>query len=188
MSKGYGQMMRRALTAGLIALSANTYAVENPDNIFGYWRVIDDRSGFAKAIARFSRNADGTYVGVVMRTIPRPDYTPIEVCQKCPPPFTNRKVVGMPIVWFKETNSGKPNERGWDFVRGHAIDPIQGKIYQGKARLSPDQRRLVMRGYVGVSMFGRSQVWIREEADSPLLDGLPKFDPNQKFEIELPAK
>lgn len=184
----YRQIVRSSLMAGLLVLTSMSYAVENPDNILGYWRVMDDRSGFAKAIARFSKNEDGTYVGVIMRTIPRPDYTPIEVCQKCPAPFTNRKVVGMPIVWFKETNSNKPNERGWDYVRGHAIDPIQGKIYQGKARLSPDQRRLVMRGYVGVSMLGRSQIWIREEADSPLLDGLPKFDPAQKIEVDVPKR
>jgi hypothetical protein len=185
-------VLRQSVKASLLAVMMMgggwCHAVENPDNILGYWRVMDDRSGFAKAIARFSKNEDGTYVGIIMRTIPRPDYKPIDVCQKCPAPFTNRKVIGMPIVWFKETNSTKANERGWDYVRGHAIDPLQGKIYQGKARLSPDQRRLVMRGYVGVSMLGRSQIWIREEADSPLLEGLPKFDPNQKLEIEVPQK
>jgi uncharacterized protein (DUF2147 family) len=43
------------------------------------------------------------------------------------------------------------------------LDPLSGKVYRAKARLSPDGRRLSMRGYVGVSMLGRSQSWFREE-------------------------
>ena len=65
MMNGYRQIVRTVFMAGLMALGSHSYAVENPDNILGYWRVMDDRSGFAKAIARFSKNADGTYVGAM---------------------------------------------------------------------------------------------------------------------------
>ena len=60
MMNGYRQIVRTVFMAGLMALGSHSYAVENPDNILGYWRVMDDRSGFAKAISRFSKNADGT--------------------------------------------------------------------------------------------------------------------------------
>ena len=45
---------------------------------------------------------------------------------------------------------------------GYVIDPLTGKIYNSKAVLSKDGRRLAMRGYTDMSALGRSQTWIRE--------------------------
>ncbi len=168
-----------------LGLAASGLAQAVPDDILGYWRVIDDRTGFAKAIAFFNKNADGYYVGRIMSTIPRPDYTPITVCQKCPPPFTNRKVIGMPVAWFK-ANPTAIEGKTWEYTQGHALDPIQGRIYQGKAKISPDRRRLTMRGYLGVSLLGRTQTWIREDAGSPLLKNLPSVEEAEKEQVELP--
>ncbi len=50
----------------------------------------------------------------------------------------------------------------WRRSSRRLLDPLSGRIYRCKAKLSPDGRRLTMRGYVGVSMLGRSQSWIRE--------------------------
>ena len=46
---------------------------------------------------------------------------------------------------------------------GTVIDPEEGKIY--KARLTPVDggKKLELRGYIGVPMFGRTQTWIRVE-------------------------
>ncbi len=46
------------------------------------------------------------------------------------------------------------------------MDPANGKIYKGKGRISPDGRRLWMRGYIGISMLGRTEVWLRDEGNS----------------------
>jgi len=41
------------------------------------------------------------------------------------------------------------------------LDPISGKVYKGKARLSANGKRLTLRGYVGVSVIGRSVTWVK---------------------------
>lgn len=42
---------------------------------------------------------------------------------------------------------------------GHLYDPKTGKTYSGKFELEGESLRL--RGYVGISLFGRSEVWQR---------------------------
>jgi uncharacterized protein (DUF2147 family) len=41
------------------------------------------------------------------------------------------------------------------------LDPKNGKIYKCKITPSEDGRSLEVRGYLGVSIFGRSQTWYR---------------------------
>lgn len=50
-----------------------------------------------------------------------------------------------------------------NYEKGRVIDPLGGKIYDAKVRLSSNGKRLTLRGYVGVSALGRSQTWIRQE-------------------------
>ena len=42
---------------------------------------------------------------------------------------------------------------------GHLYDPQSGRTYSGK--ITPDGDHLKLRGYIGVSLFGRSEVWNR---------------------------
>lgn len=107
---------------------------------------------------QINKEADGSYSGTIIRTIPRPDYIPKEFCQNCPAPYTNQPIVGLKIL-----NGLKQDQLHHSNFKDAAIlDPLSGKIYKAKARLSADGRRLSMRGYVGVSMLGRSQSWFRE--------------------------
>ncbi|HEX7229389.1 MAG TPA: DUF2147 domain-containing protein, partial [Candidatus Binatia bacterium] len=41
--------------------------------------------------------------------------------------------------------------------------PESGKIYQAKMKLIDGGKKLEVRGFIGFSLFGRSQTWIREE-------------------------
>src|SRR6185295_4037534 len=43
------------------------------------------------------------------------------------------------------------------------LNPETGKIYNAKMSLSPDGKRLTVRGFIGLSIFGRSQTWTRVE-------------------------
>lgn len=125
-------------------------------DITGIWKNIDDKTGSSKAVLEIRKESNGTYTGKVIKVTPRPGYTPKQLCVNCPAPYTNKPILGMDIL----RNLQESGEN--DFTGGRIIDPLTGKIYSMKAKLSPNGNRLLLRGYVGVSALGRSQTWIRE--------------------------
>jgi uncharacterized protein (DUF2147 family) len=54
----------------------------------------------------------------------------------------------------------KPDRADWD--GGKILDPVKGQIYNAKLSLADNGRSLKVRGYIGVSLFGRTQIWVRE--------------------------
>ena len=146
----------KGLLIGLTCLITSSFAFSA--DIAGYWRTIDDKTGFSKAIMEIKQQADGTYDATVVKILPRPGYTPKEICQNCPAPYTNKRILGLtPVSGLKE-DPKRPN----NYIDAQVLDPLSGKIYKGKAKMSNDGRILTMRGYVGISALGRSQTWIRE--------------------------
>ncbi len=128
-------------------------------DITGTWRSIDDKTGFSKALIEIEKDSNGAYEGKIVKVIPRPGYTPKETCQNCPAPFTNKPTLGLKVLMDLKQDTKNDN----NFINGKVLDPLSGKIYSSKAKLSNDGRRLSMRGYVGISALGRSQTWLREE-------------------------
>ena len=141
-----------------VTLADPTHAPVSTD-ITGYWRNIDDVTGFSKGIVHIQRTANGTYFGRIVEIIPRPNYVPMELCNNCPEPFTGQKILGLTAVWnLKSVPSTASSYNG-----GHVIDPLNGKIYAADVKVSADGRRLTLRGsIIGASLLKRSQTWIRE--------------------------
>ncbi len=44
-----------------------------------------------------------------------------------------------------------------------SLIPFSGKLYSLKGKISPNGKKLFLRGYLGVSAVGRSQTWLRVE-------------------------
>ena len=158
------RLMPRATPLLLIAnllLGAPSLAQANTeaDTILGHWRTIDDVTGFATARIEISKDATGKYVGTIREMFTRPNYAPIELCQNCPKPFTDRKVIGLPILWNLQANPTEAQR----YNQGYVIDPLNGKIYAGDVKMSRDGRRITLRGKViGAGLFNRSQTWLRD--------------------------
>jgi uncharacterized protein (DUF2147 family) len=51
---------------------------------------------------------------------------------------------------------------GGEFSGGEILEPDNGKIYRCKLKVKDQGSALFVRGYLGASMFGRSQTWTRE--------------------------
>lgn len=134
-------------------------SLANAADLAGIWRTIDDKTGVVRAHIEMVKQADGSYIGTLVKDFPAPGETPLVNCSKCPAPYTNKPVVGLQILKGFREDPKKPN----NYINGKVLDPRHGHLYSGKAKLSADGRKLRLRGYVGVSVLGRSQTWLRQE-------------------------
>ena len=66
-----------------------------------------------------------------------------------------RKVVGITMLWGFEPDG----ENQWD--SGRIYDPSSGKTYKCIIRLRGGGKLLHVRGYVGISLIGKTQIWSR---------------------------
>ncbi|MDM1763689.1 MULTISPECIES: DUF2147 domain-containing protein [unclassified Acinetobacter] len=143
---------------GLIALIGmgcltNIYA----SPLTGYWKSVDDRTGEALSIIEIKKLEDGTYGGFIVHRFAAPGGVVLTNCTKCPEPYKNKPLLGMQILSGFIEDPKKENH----FIHGKVLEAKSGKIFEGKGQLTTDGRRFRLRGFVGVSMLGRTQVWVK---------------------------
>ncbi len=149
---------QRPLLFGLfLALCWSMSSIASAAGIEGNWRSIDDKTGAAKSIIKIEKNSNGTYSGTIEKVLPQVGYTPKKNCVNCPAPFTDKPIEGLNIIWGLVPVASDDGV----YDKGKILDPLSGKIYRAKLTLGPEGKTLNVRGYVGVSMFGRSQIWQR---------------------------
>ncbi|MBI1451403.1 MULTISPECIES: DUF2147 domain-containing protein [Acinetobacter] len=136
-------------------ISSLSYA--NDDPLVGKWKTIDDRTGYSRADVEIKKKPDGTYEGVIVETRNIPGTDKMVICSNCPGHLKDKPFLGLPFIWGFKNDPDNP----LSYVQGKVLDPIGGKIYKGKARLNASGKRLTIRGYVGVSVIGRSVTWIK---------------------------
>lgn len=116
----------------------------------GLWTTIDDKTGQKRAIVKVLVSGE-TLSATIVDIFPAPGDTGI--CSKCPGEFKDKPIKGMQFVWgLKDQGNGEWND-------GQILDPKTGKIYRAKMTLKDN--KLLVRGYIGISLLGRTQVWIR---------------------------
>jgi uncharacterized protein (DUF2147 family) len=49
--------------------------------------------------------------------------------------------------------------QGQEYGGGEILDPDTGNVYRATLRVDKGGKKLTVRGYLGISLFGRSQVW-----------------------------
>lgn len=122
----------------------------------GLWRTIDDETGKERSLIRITE-AGGEWQGVVEKIFPQPGDHPQNLCEKCEGELKDKPVLGMRILWaLKKKNDTK-------YEGGTILDPKNGKTYRCKLTVLEQGRKLEVRGYIGISLLGRSQIWLREE-------------------------
>lgn len=157
-------MQKKSIRKGILGLVLSLASVTAfSATIEGFWHSIDDRTGEKLSIVEIRKGADGTFRGKILYRYPVPGGVALTHCTKCPPPYTNQPIVGLEFFSGFKQDEKNPNL----YVDGRVLEPKSGKIYKGKANLSADGKRLRLRGYVGVSALGRTQVWIRTDNANP---------------------
>lgn len=116
----------------------------------GMWTTIDDKTGEKRAVIELVEKG-GVLNGTIVKVYSQSDDT--GVCAKCPDKFKDKPIIGLQFLWGLK-------DRGddvWD--DGKILDAQSGKIYNVKATVKGD--KLYVRGYIGISLLGRTQVWVR---------------------------
>lgn len=145
---------KHAALAGVLLASAVT-AMAQADSPVGTWQTIDDSTGQPKALVQISQDGGGALSGKVIKGLGANDQ-PDRRCTACTDARKDQPILGMTII-----NDMKKDGDAWD--QGQILDPENGKVYKCKMHLEDGGSKLVVRGYIGVSLLGRSQTWIRQQ-------------------------
>ena len=147
------------LLAGVLALLLVWPAWAAELTPLGYWKTIDDVTGRAQSIIHITlKKEDGTYQGKIVNTYPKPGEDKTKVCSLCKGKRHNQRILGMTIM--ENFHADKNGSAGF-YKGGTILDPTSGKTYSCTMQVSHNNKKLTVRGYIGIPLFGRSQTWLR---------------------------
>jgi len=118
----------------------------------GVWKTVDDKTGKPRAIVRVYEE-NGKLFGRIEQS-----FTPgaeNRVCAVCTDDRKDQPIIGLLIIRNMKAD-------GDEYSGGDILDPESGSVYRCKLHLEENGSRLVVRGYIGFALLGRSQTWQRQ--------------------------
>ncbi|MGY0557159.1 DUF2147 domain-containing protein [Lysobacter sp. A421] len=143
--------MRMKLLALLLVLPMSALAQQTP---IGTWTTIDDDTGKAKSTVEIYQADNGTLSGRVLEVM-QSAQGDNPVCSQCDGERKNQPIEGMVILWDAKRD-------GDIWKGGKILDPAKGKVYSLKLQPVDDGAKLEVRGFMGFSLLGRTQTWVRK--------------------------
>ncbi|MGV9002893.1 DUF2147 domain-containing protein [Flavobacterium sp.] len=120
-------------------------------SIVGKWKTIDDETGVEKSVVEIYKK-NGLYFGKVIE-IKELEHRN-KKCTLCKGDDRDKPILGLIVIKKLSKNNAI-------FDGGTITDPKNGKQYRCKITLD-GKNKISVRGYIGISLFGRSQTWIRQ--------------------------
>lgn len=163
-----------ALLAFALAAPAPAEAAPKLDPT-GYWLTVDDDGKLPRSIVHIKKDAQGKLVGEVVKLFRKPDENPNPLCDECDEGFKGANIKGKPalgltILWDVVYDE----DEEWD--DGEILDPGNGKTYSVELEVQNGGQKLKVRGYLGVSLLGRTQHWHRTKKPEDTLQILKPGD------------
>jgi uncharacterized protein (DUF2147 family) len=148
-------LKHRFVLIAAVATFLSMYAWAADNSPVGLWKTIDDESGKPKSLVRITES-NGEFKGKVEKLFRPADQDQNPKCVKCEDANKDQPIIGLTIL------TGMKQD-GDEYNGGLILDPNNGKAYKSKMSLIEGGKKLKLRGYIGVPMLGRTQIWLREE-------------------------
>lgn len=136
-----------AATAVVLPVHAADARLATP---VGLWQPLDS-SGKPLGLIRIFETR-GLYYGRIEPSSPSDDRA--ARCTRCTGERHDQPIIGLVLMRHLRPQNG-------EYVGGDILDPDTGRIYGCTLRLTDGGHELLMRGYLGISLLGRSQTWRR---------------------------
>ena len=156
--------MRRGLVIAIIlgaALCATVMSVNAQQGVptaVGIWEKrneLGQPEGWFRIVER-----DWLYEGQIVKIFSKPgEDVAAWRCTRCEGEQKNAPVLG--ITFIKGMR-----RTGLKYENGTILDPRDGATYDALMEVSADGQSLVVRGYLGIALLGRSEVWYRLPDDA----------------------
>ncbi|MGB3588981.1 MAG: DUF2147 domain-containing protein [Tunicatimonas sp.] len=145
-------MIKSILIAAFLAINIhNTALAQTADAVVGEWNTSENRAKIEVY------NCGESYCGKIvwLKEPNNPDGSTKLDKENPDEAFRTRPIVGTEIL--KELEYDGDGE----YEDGEIYDPESGKTYSCLMRLKEDGNVLEVRGYIGISLMGRSERWSR---------------------------
>src|SRR5881227_1328836 len=146
MMRTYLQVPMAAAAILLLGIAGSALRAAEPTAV-GVWEQVDEKSGKAESWFKITER-NGVYGGAIVKIFFKPGEDENWVCSKCEGAERNAPVLGLTLIKGMRRN-------GSEYENGTIMDPRDGSVYRALMRVSPDGQKLEMRGYLGISLFGR---------------------------------
>ncbi len=136
----------------LVFIFLVVFASAEGQTIFGTWKTIDPDTGKDESIIEVFKKNDKAYAKVI-EIFKEEDRD--KTCIYCKGPNKDKPILGLVIL------KGLKQD-GDEWSGGKILDPKNGKYYKCYITLTTKDK-LKLRGYIGISLLGRTEYWYRVE-------------------------
>ncbi len=144
-----GSIARFLLACALGTTWVNVFAVDLSPA--GVWRTLNEKTGKVRGTVLVYEERGEFFAKVHSVVDPK---EAADICDLCPGELKNHPVIGLVIMRGMK-------RVGTEYAGGEVLDPDTGTIYRGKFKITDSGTKMVLRGFVGISLLGRSQTWLR---------------------------
>lgn len=147
--------MNKSIILALVLISNTSWAMASLDSPLGKWKTIDDVTKKPKSIVEITEK-DGMLEGKILKLFREPTEEQNPKCDKCSGERKDKPIIGMNILWNLKKEGSKWSD-------GSILDPKNGSRYNSTIKVVDSGKKLDVRGYIGISLLGRTQTWERAE-------------------------
>jgi uncharacterized protein (DUF2147 family) len=140
------------LAGGAATLAVATGAAAAEPSAAGLWQKTEDGKPVVWVLV-VDRN--GAFEGAFAKMFPKAGEKEDMFCSKCEDDRKDKPLLGLSFI------RDMKRKAALEYEDGNILDPRDGQIYHANMKVSPDGQTLFLRGYVGISLFGKTEEWSR---------------------------